>query len=120
MKRTIQLSALILFAMTLFINTSCNGKAKTSTSSNETAAQTCKVTVSFGSRGDGINQTKFDELMKLLDSKKLKHSETVKGREGEKDVCIPLTELKDKEKNEMIEQLKKFEDTNTFISLSIN
>ncbi len=120
MKRTIQLSTLVLLTMTLIFNTSCKSKAKASATSNETSVQACKVTVSFGSRGDGINQAKYDELVKLLDSKKLKHTETVKGREGEKDVCIPLTELKDKEKNEMIEQLKKFEDASTFISLSVN
>lgn len=120
MKKIIHYSTFIVLAITLVFNTSCKGKAKASATSTESVSQACKVTVSFGSRGDGINQAKYDELVKLLDSKKLKHSETVKGREGEKDVCIPLTELKDKEKNEMIEQLKKFEDANTFISLSIN
>ena len=95
----------------------CKSKTKNTQTTTEPS---CKVAFMFGSRGDGINEKKLNELTTLLDSKKIKYTQKVAGREGEKQICIPLTELKGKKKTDFIEQLKTFEDKSTFISLSIN
>ncbi len=107
-----------LVAVVVISASACKSKTKTTqTTSTEPA---CKVVFMFGSRGDGINEKKLNELTALLDSKKLKYTSKVAGREGEKEVCIPLGELKGKEKTDFVEQLKTFEDKSTFISLSVN
>lgn len=98
---------------------SCKTKAKAEVSGN-VSTTTCKVQINFGSRGEGINEAKYTELMELLKKEKIKFTEKSVGREGEKEICLPLNELKENEKNQMIERLKKFEDKNTFISLSVN
>ena|ERR1041385_1425556 len=94
----------------------CKSKKNTQT----TTEPACKVVFMFGSRGDGINEKKLNELTALLDSKKIKYTQKVAGREGEKEICIPLSELKGKEKTDFVEQLKTFEDKSTFISVSVN
>lgn len=80
----------------------------------------CKVLVRFASRGTGIDYGKYEKLTALLNEKKLKFTEKVMGREGEKDVCIPLTELKAEEKTKFVEQLKTFNDEATLVSVSVN
>jgi hypothetical protein len=104
----------LIFSLT---NSACKSKKSTDQATNQPA---CKVVFMFGSRGTGINDKKLDELTTLLDGKKLKYTAKVVGREGERQICIPLSELKGKEKNDFIEQLKTFEDQATFISLSVN
>lgn len=104
-------SIIVLFSILI----SCKAK-KNETSSNST----CKVMVKFRSAGGGIDYTKYDSLISLLNSKKVTFTEKLVGREGEKEICIPLTELKGKEKNQLTEQLKTFENTEAHISVSIN
>jgi hypothetical protein len=100
-----------------FVFSACKSKAETKTSvQTET---TCKILINFASRGTGIDNTKYDALMSLLNSRKLKFTEKVKGREGEKEICVPLSELNGKEKTDFIEQLKKLEDKNTLVSVSV-
>jgi hypothetical protein len=87
----------------------------------QTANQSdCKVLVSFASRGTGIDYTKYEKLTALLNEKKLKFTEKKMGREGEKDICIPLKELKGDEKTKFLEQLKTFRDEATLVSVSVN
>jgi hypothetical protein len=119
MKILQSLFALILISGMAMISVQCKSKsANTSTESNQ--EKPCKVVFNFGSYGSGINEGKHSELLTMLNEKKLKYTETVKGREGEKEICIPLTELKGKDKDAFIEQLKKLEDKNTLVSLSVN
>lgn len=99
---------------------SCRTKAKATVTSTTTPAPACKVIVDFASSGSGINNAQYDKLTQLLNSKKVKYTEKSKGREGEKEVCIPLTELNGQEKTDFIEQLKKFEDKATYVSVSVN
>lgn len=100
-----------------FAFTSCKSKSKTTQSDTKA---TCKVLITFASRGSGIDYVKFDKLTALLNEKKLKFTEKVIGREGEKEICIPLTELKGDEKTKLTDQLKTFHDEASFISVSVN
>jgi hypothetical protein len=120
MKNTlISLSILTASCFLVFNLSSCKSKAAVNqTAPAETA--TCKVIVDFASIGGGINYPQYEKLTQLLNSKKVKYTEKSKGREGEKEVCIPLSELKGQEKTDFIEQLKKFEDKSTYISVSVN
>ncbi len=117
MKNLITIICLFLLGGILLL--SCKSKAKAEVTGNVNTSS-CKVQINFGSRGDGINEAKYNELIELLKKEKIKYSEKSAGREGEKEICLPLSELKDKEKNDFIERLKKFEDKESFISLSIN
>ena len=105
---------LYLFLLSLF---SCNTSTKAIKNSEKPI---CKVLINFGSRGSGIDYTRYEELMNTLKAKKINYTERSCGKEGEKEICLPLTELSGKEKNEFIEQLKTFENKPTLISLSIN
>lgn len=113
------LFALILISGMVMISVQCKSKSA-NTSTESIQEKPCKVVFNFGSFGSGIDSKKYDELKDLLNEKKLKYTETVKGREGEKEICIPLTELKGKDKDSFIERLKKLEDKNTLVSLSVN
>lgn len=110
--------AIGLFCMA-FLTSQCKSKAESKSSENNQTSS-CKVVFNFGSYGSGIDSKKYDELTLLLNEKKIRFTETVKGREGEKEICIPLTELKGKEKDDFIGRLKKLEDKNTLVSLSVN
>lgn len=120
MRNQIVSYSILLASLVACINlTSCKSKsAANQTSPAETAA--CKVVVDFASIGGGINFNQYEKLTQLLNNKKIKYTEKSKGREGEKEVCVPLTELKGQEKTDFIEQLKKFEDKATYISVSVN
>ena len=108
----------ILTMVVFIVLTACRSKAEVKTEAQTKPA--CKALINFASRGTGIDNPKHDSLITILSAKKLKFTEKVMGREGEKEVCIPLTELAGKEKTEFIERLKKFEDKNTLVSVSIN
>jgi hypothetical protein len=119
MKTKYYFFAFILSTALAFLFVQCKSKsANNSSESNQSKA--CKVVFNFGSYGSGINEGKYSELLTMLKENKLKYTETVKGREGEKEICIPLTEFKGKDKDAFIERLKKLEDKNTLVSLSIN
>ena len=80
----------------------------------------CKVKISFGSIGTGIDGKAYDAIKKLIDEKKLKFTEKNVGREGESIICMPLTELKKAKKTELINQLKKIAADAQLVSVSIN
>lgn len=117
MKTLIKFGFLSLL-LTITVLGSCKTKAKVSSST--TPIPVCKVVISFASPGSGINYVQYEKLTQLLNSKNIKYSEKSKGREGEKEVCISLSELKEQEKTDFIDQLKKFEDKATYISVSVN
>lgn len=79
----------------------------------------CAVEVSFGSYGSGIDGPALDKVTALIESKKLASTSKSIGREGERRICLPLTELGKKEKTEFIEQLKKIAKEGQLVSVSI-
>ena len=81
--------------------------------------QACALEMAFGSYGSGIDGGALDKVTALIDAKKLKYTSKNIGREGETRLCLPLTELNKKEKNELIEQLKKIAEQGQLVSLSI-
>jgi len=105
----------IVFVILFFFLSACKPKQKETSST-----QSCKALVNFKSIGGGIDYKKYEELLNLLNSKKLQFTDKMAGREGERELCIPLTELKGKEKVSFSEQLKTFESNESHISVSIN
>jgi len=86
---------------------------------NQVSDQSCAVEVSFGSYASGIDGPALDKVNALIDSKKLKSTSKTVGREGERRICLPLTELKENEKKDLIEQLKKIAAAGQLVSVSI-
>jgi hypothetical protein len=121
-----------LFSTLILLSTSaCKSKQKAQTTEkvenakviNNTTPLTekgCYVTVTFGSPGTGIDTKKYDEITSLIKSKKLKSTETVKGREGEKEICLSLAELNLSEKEVFVDQLKKAAEGGQLVSISTN
>ena len=108
-------------------NSSSNSNASTGTvkpTSDPTVYEgvtdkSCAVEVSFGSPGSGIDGTALDKVNYLLNEKKVKYTSKNFGREGETRLCLPLTELKDNEKKDLITQLKKIAKEGQYVSVSI-
>lgn len=116
-------SAFILISTFLLINSAaCQTKSKTQKGTKNKAATTatCAVKIDFASAGSGIDHKTMEELKKMIEAKKVKYTETRKGKEGETQWCLPLTELKDADKTAFIEQLKKTAQTGQLVSLSVN
>lgn len=117
------LTSLVLAVATVVL-ISCKTKSATqnTTSGDKTAAETptCAAKVNFGSYGGGIDVTKYEAIKKLIEAKKLKFEEKRMGREGETELCLPLTELKKTEKAAFIEQLKKTAEGGQLVSVSAN
>lgn len=86
---------------------------------NQVTDQACAVEVSFGSYASGIDGPALDKVNALIESKKLKSTSKTVGREGERRICLPLTELKENEKKDLIEQLKKIAAAGQLVSVSI-
>ncbi len=137
-------NSIILLSGILFLGlASCKSKSKTTSTSTSTSTastsnaqgtvtptsdptvykgvtdQSCAVEVSFGSPGSGIDGPAFDKVTELIKSKNLKSASKNIGREGETRICLPLTELKEKEKKDFIEQLKKIAAAGQLVSVSI-
>ena len=79
----------------------------------------CAVEMSFGSYGSGIDGAALDKLEALIKDKKLSSSTKPVGREGERRVCLPLTELNGKARKKFIESLKKIAHEGKLVSVSI-
>ena len=79
----------------------------------------CAVEVNFGSYGSGIDGDALDKVIKAIDTRKFKSTAKPIGREGERRICLPLTELKEKEKTAFIEELKKIAKEAQLVSVSI-
>jgi hypothetical protein len=111
---------LILVSTFLFINTtSCQTKSKTQKSA-KTKTPICSVKIDFSSAGAGIDHATMEELKKMIEAKKIKYTESSKGREGETQWCLTLTNLKAADKVNFIEQLKKRASTGQYVSVSSN
>lgn len=105
-------------------NNNANANATTASTTqptvyNQVTDQACAVEVSFGSYASGIDGPALDKVNALIESKKLKSTSKTIGREGERRICLPLTELKENEKKDLIEQLKKIAKEGQLVSVSI-
>lgn len=110
MKKLLALSLLIIGLI------SCHSNKKNATASENP----CAVKINFGSMGSGIDGKVYDEVKKMIDDKKLKFTEKNMGREGEKEICLSLSELKNGEKSQFIDQLKKSAQSGQMVSVSSN
>ncbi|MDO9000935.1 MAG: hypothetical protein Q7W45_14295 [Bacteroidota bacterium] len=86
---------------------------------NEVSDKACAAEVSFGSFGAGIDGPAYDKVMTAIKDKKVKYTSKNIGREGETRICLPLTELKENEKKDFIEQLKKIAASGQLVSVSV-
>ena len=123
-------SLLILSSILVLSFSACKSQKKPATSSQPVATSeptvykgvtndSCAVEVAFGSYGSGIDGKALDEVMAKIDAQKLKYTSKNAGREGERRICLPLTELKSKEKTKFIDQLKKIAAGAQLVSVSI-
>jgi hypothetical protein len=120
----------LVFCIIFIASVSCKTKAKTNNSTENTSQtqptvykgvtnDSCAVEMAFGSYGAGIDGAALDAVVKKIEAKKLKYSAKNIGREGETRLCLPLTEIKGKEKKEFIDQLKKIAAEGQLVSVSI-
>jgi hypothetical protein len=120
----------LIFCILFIASVSCKTKAKTNNSTESTSQtqptvykgvtnDSCAVEMAFGSYGAGIDGAALDAVVKKIEAKKLKYSAKNIGREGETRLCLPLTEIKGKEKKEFIDQLKKIASEGQLVSVSI-
>lgn len=120
----------LLFCSVVFCFVACKSKAKTENTSQPTATSqptvykgvtndSCAIEMAFGSYGSGIDGKALEAVIAKVKAKNLKYSSKNIGREGETRLCMPLTEIKGKEKTEFIEQLKKIAKEGQLVSLSI-
>jgi len=120
----------LVFCILFIASVSCKTKAKTNNSTESTSQtqptvykgvtnDSCAVEMAFGSYGAGIDGAALDAVVKKIEAKKLKYSAKNIGREGETRLCLPLTEIKGKEKKEFIDQLKKIAAEGQLVSVSI-
>jgi hypothetical protein len=120
----------LVFCILFIASVSCKTKAKTNNSTESTSQtqptvykgvtnDSCAVEMAFGSYGAGIDGAALDAVVKKIEAKKLKYSAKNIGREGETRLCLPLTEIKGKEKKEFIDQLKKIASEGQLVSVSI-
>ena len=124
-------SFLLVSSGALFLSlAACRSKAKAASASQPTATtqptvykgvtnDSCAVEMAFGSYGAGIDGKSYNAVVAKLAEKNLKYSTKAIGREGEVRFCLPLTEIKGKEKTEFIEQLKKIAASGQLVSISI-
>lgn len=116
-------NSILILSSVLFLSVgSCKTKAKTQTtdSTSKEVAKTCAATINFASKGAGIDASSYEGVKALITSKKLKFTEKRMGKEGETELCLPLSELKGSEKTDFINQLKKFENADKLVSVSTN
>ncbi len=92
--------------------------AQTKTKTETVKEPLCKIQISFGSPGSGIDAKTYDAVIKMIKDNKLKYSEKSHGKEGETTICLPLTELKKSKKTEFIKQLKNTATAGQFVSVS--
>lgn len=111
--------SLLIFA-SFFLACKTKSAGQNSKTATTDAPKTCAAKVNFGSYGSGIDGVKYEAIKKLIEAKKLKFDEKRMGREGETELCLPLTELKGAEKTAFIEQLKKTAEGGQLVSVSTN
>jgi hypothetical protein len=104
------MNRLLSFALVTLLVLGCQN-TKSSAAANHT--ETCGTVVTFRSIGSGIDMPSYELLMKKIADQKLKFTEKNIGREGEKEICLPLTELKESH------EVKKLASEGKYISVSV-
>lgn len=79
----------------------------------------CAVEMQYGSYGAGIDDSAYTETMKLLGRWNVTYTSKNIGREGETRLCMPLDNLKKKEKRQFIDTLKRIARHGKLVSVSI-
>lgn len=119
MKQTLLLLSTIL----LIGFQSCKSKKSTETVNDpapKAAVASCAATVTFGSPGTGIDAKKYDEIKVMIEDRKLKYTEKSVGKEGERQICLLLTELSQADKSSFISKLKNAAASGQLVSVSVN
>jgi hypothetical protein len=109
---------LLLFSFLMFSATSQTKEKAGESKSKE--QKNCKVKVNFASPGSGIDGKTYDAIIAMIKEEKLKYTTRNYGREGETELCLPLTDIKKAKKNDFIERLKKTAAAGQFVSVSVN
>ncbi|MBX3163044.1 MAG: hypothetical protein KF900_01070 [Bacteroidetes bacterium] len=81
--------------------------------------QNCAAEIAFGSPGSGIDGQGYMRITKYIEEKKLASTSKPIGREGEVRICLPLTEVKGKEKETVINDLKNLVKQSQYTSISL-
>lgn len=125
---------LLFGSFALFAAISCKSQKNTETStstSSQAAAdsipyvykgvndQNCAAEISFGSPGSGIDGQGYMRITKYIEEKKLASTSKSIGREGEVRICLPLTEVKGKDKEMLINELKNLVKQSQYTSISL-
>jgi len=113
MKIAIKTWSPLLLLVVMFACSTTKGKV---TSTTEDASH---LTVTFFSKGEGIDRKAYAAFKSLLDSKypDLKYSEEKYGREGEKDFCFDLSSLKKHDKEKFIQSVEDITSSSETIRL---
>lgn len=99
----------------------CKSKKSTAASKEpapKAAVVSCAATITFGSSGSGIDAKKYDEIKVMIEDRKLKYTEKPMGKEGERQICLPLTELSQADKSSFISKLKNAASSGQLVSVS--
>jgi hypothetical protein len=81
--------------------------------------QNCAAEMAFGSYGAGIDSEAFEKTMNMIGKFSVQYTSKNIGREGETRICLPLTELGNKNKEAFIDSLKKIAKGGQLVSVSI-
>jgi hypothetical protein len=79
----------------------------------------CAVEMQFGSYSAGIDDKAYRQTMDMIGRWEVSYTKTTIGREGEKRLCLPLTELSKSRKRVFIDSLKKIARGGQLVSVSI-
>ena len=114
---------IIYFAIISLTFSNCKAK-KESMNSNSSAqvldSNTYRLVVCFKSWGEGIDRKKEEELVKFIENKKLAFQTKRWGREGEINYGFRLNELKIKEQETFIKEVKKMLESSKTIDIQEN
>ena len=79
----------------------------------------CAVEMQFGSYSAGIDAEAYQKALHLIGRHGVVYTSTTIGREGEKRLCMPLTELSRRKKKAFIDTLKQIARKGELVSVSI-
>jgi len=106
----------------LFIMAICFGFASFGQTKTKEVKVKYRVVVSFASQGSGIDAKKFEAITDFVNKhpKKPVYEVVMRGREGEREYCFHLKEIKKKEQKEFIEELRKLAQGSDIVSVTEN
>lgn len=120
-----------IIILTLLFNINCSAQRNqtkpqpvtTATNQNPpTKKLKFALIISFTSHASGIDGEKYDAIIKYIEShpKKPKYKIYFWGREGERDICMNLKELKKSERKAFIEEIKKLSAGSDRVFVNLN